>query len=115
MLSLSFNTSLIELPARLILRDKFPDPFIGWGVISYLILWFQRNEERLGPWLATAVINRHGAYILHSLVLAAALLEVSFIGINPWLIAITVTALSIAISFEIADQLRRIPAIARVL
>jgi len=114
-LTLSFNASLIEQPARLILLGKFLDPFIAWGVISYLILWFQSNEDRLGPWLATAGINSYGAYILHSLVLVAVLLAVSFISINPWLIAITATALSIAISFGIAGQLRRIPAVARVL
>ena len=114
-LSLSFNTSLIEQPARLILLGKFLHPFIGWGVLSYLILWFQRNEDHLEPWLATAGLNSYAAYVIHSFVLVIVLLAVGFISINPWLIAITTTILSITISFGIAGQLRRIPAVAKIL
>ena len=31
--------------------------FIGWGVMAYLLLWFQRHEQRFGQWLATAGLD----------------------------------------------------------
>ena len=114
-MTLSFNADLLENPARLVLLGNFLYPFIGWGVLSYLILWFKRNEDRFGQWLATAGINSYGAYVIHSLVLVFVLLAVSLIGIDPWLTAITATVLSTIISFGLAGQLRRISAVARIL
>ena len=114
-MTLSYNADLLENPTRIVLLGNFLYPFIGWGVLSYLILWFKRNEDRFGQWLATAGINSYGAYVIHSLVLVFVLLAVSFIGINPWLTAITATVLSTIISFGLAGQLRRISAVARIL
>ena len=114
-MTLSFNADLLENPARLVLLGNFLYPFIGWGVMSYLIMWFQRNEDRLGQWLATAGINSYGAYIIHSLVLVFVLLAIGLTGINPWLTAMTATVLSTIISFGLAGQLRRISTVARML
>ena len=114
-LVLAFNANLAGNFAKLVLLGNFLYPFIAWGVLSYLILWFQRNEDRCGPWLATAGVNSYGAYAIHSLVLVVVLMAVGFIGINPWIIAISATLLTSVISFGLAGQLRRIPAVARVL
>ena len=114
-MALAFNANLAGNFAKLALLGNFLYPFIAWGVLSYLILWFQRNEDRCGPWLATAGLNSYGAYAIHSLVLVVVLMAVGFIGINPWIIAITATLLTSVISFGLAGQLRRIPAVARVL
>ena len=114
-MSLSFNADLLEYPGRLVFLGKFLHPFVAWGILSYLFLWFQRNEGRVGTWLATAGINSYGAYVIHSLVLVVVLMAVGFVGINPWLIAIISTLLSIFISFGLASQLRRISAVARIL
>ena len=43
------------------------NPFIGWGVMAYLLLWFQRNQHRYGSWLANAGVDGFGAYIIHPL------------------------------------------------
>ena len=114
-MALSFNADLLDNPARLVLLVYFLYPFIAWGIMSYLILWFQRNESRFGQWLAVAGINSYGAYVIHTLVLVIVLLTFGFIGINPWLIAIVSTVLSVFISFELTGQLRRIPAVAKIL
>ena len=114
-MTLSFNADLLANPATLVLLGNFLYPFIGWGVMSYLIMWFQRNEDRFGQWLATAGINSYGAYVIHSLVLVFVLLAVGFVEINPWLIVMTATLLSTIISFVLAGQLRRISTVARIL
>ena len=93
-MTLSFHADLLDNPARFALLGNFLYPFIGWGVMSYLIMWFQRNEERFGQWLAIAGINSYGAYVIHSLVLVGVLLAVGLTGINPWLIAMIATVLS---------------------
>ena len=115
LMAVSFNAGLLEKPALFALVGVFFYPFIAWGILSYLFLWFQRNEARFGKWLATAGINSYGAYVIHTLVLVVVLLAIGFTGINPWLIAITSTVLSVFISFGLAGQLRRIPAVARIL
>ena len=114
-LTLSFNTNLVENLGMIIMLRKFLHPFIAWGILSYSMVWFRRNESRFGGWLAAAGVNSYGAYVVHSLVLVIVLMVVGFIGINPWLIASIVTVLSTIISFGIAGQLRRIPAVARIL
>ena len=114
-MALSFNANLIDKPAKIVLLVYFLYPFIGWGVMSYLIMWFQRNGDRFGKWLAIAGINSYGAYIIHSLVLVVVLMAVGFIGINPWLIVMISTLFSILISFGLAGQLRRVPAVAKIL
>ena len=91
----------------------FFNTFIGWGVISYLLLWFQRNEKRCGEWLATAGVDSFGAYIIHSLVLVVVLAAMGFTGLNHWLVTLVSIVLGITISFGISHQLRRIPAVAR--
>jgi len=114
-MAVSFNAGLLEKPALFALAGVFFYPFIAWGIMSYLFLWFQRNEAHFGAWLATAGINSYGAYVVHSLVLVVVLMAVGFIGINPWLIAMISTVLSVCISFGLSGQLRRIPAVARIL
>ena len=100
---------------RLSLLGAFLNPVIGWGVIGYLLLWFQRNEHRCGQWLATAGVDSFGAYIIHPLVLVLVLEAIGFIGLNHWLIALAASALGVIISFGITHQLRRIPAIAKII
>ena len=91
------------------------NPFIGWGVMAYLLLWFQRHEQRCGQWLATAGVDSFGAYILHPLVLVIVLETIVFIGLNHWLIFLAATVLGILISFGLSHLLRRIPAVAKVI
>lgn len=114
-MAFSFNADLLGNPARLIFLGKFLHSFVAWGILSYLFLWFRRNEDRFGKWMATAGINSYGAYVIHSLVLVVVLMAVGFIGINPWLIAMISALFSILISFRLAGQLRRIPAVAKIL
>ena len=114
-LVLSFNNSLSNEFGRLSLLTSFLNPFIGWGVIAYLLLWFQRNENRGGEWLAVAGVDSFGAYIIHPIVLVIVLQPIGLIGFNPWFTALTAIALGIVISFGIIHQLRRITTIASVI
>ena len=114
-LALAFNGSLSNEFAKLSLLGSLLNPFIGWGVMGYLLMWFQRNENRFGPWLANAGVDSFGAYIIHTLVLVIVLQVIGFIGLNPWLIAAAGTSLGIIISFGVIHQLRRIPAVAKVI
>ena len=114
-LVLTFNGSIATEAGKLWLIMTFFYPFIGWGVIGYLLLWFQRNETRCGDWLANAGIDSFGAYIIHSLVLVVVLEAIGFIGLNHWLTAFIATALGITMSFGITHQLRRIPSVARII
>ena len=112
---LAFNGSLAAEWEDLSLLVNFLSPFIGWGMMGYLLLWFQLNEKRCGQWLANAGVDSFGAYIIHTLVLVIVLEAVGFIGLNPWLIATAGILLGIIISFGSIHQLRRIPAVARVI
>ena len=84
-------------------------------MIAYLLLWFQRNENQCGQWLATAGVDSFGAYVIHPLVLVIVLTAIGFIGFNHWLIALAASVLGIMISFGISHQLRRIPSVARII
>ena len=114
-LTLSFNSNLAEQFSKISLIGNFLYPFIAWGILSYLLLWFQRNEDYFGQWLATAGVNSYGAYLTHTLILVAVLMTVGFIGLNQWLIVLTATLLTIVIAFGLTSQLRKIPAIASFL
>jgi hypothetical protein len=114
-LVLTFNGSMSSEYGKLVLLGALLNPFIGWGIIAYLLLWFQHNEHRCGQWLATAGVDSFGAYVIHSLVLVIVLTTIGFIGLNHWLVALATSALGISISFGISHQLRRIPFVARVI
>ena len=114
-LALTFNGSLSNEIEKISLLGSLLNPFIGWGMMGYLLLWFQRNENRFGQWLANAGVDSFGAYIIHTLVLFIVLETIGFIGLNPWLIAAAGISLGIIISFGTIHQLRRIPAVARVI
>ena len=114
-LVLTFNGSMSSESGKLTILGAFLNPFIGWGMIAYLLLWFQRNETKYGKWLATAGVDSFGAYIIHPLVLVVLLEAIGFIGLNHWLIAIAASAIGIIISFGISHQLRRIPSVARII
>ncbi len=114
-LVVTFNGSLADQFGKLVLLANLLNPFIGWGVMAYLLLWFQRNENRFGQPLANAGVDSFGAYIIHSLVLVIVLEVIGFIGLNPWLIAAAGISLGIIFSFGAIHQLRRIPAVARMI
>jgi hypothetical protein len=114
-LVLTFNGSMSSEFGKLSLLGTFLNPFIGWGMIAYLLLWFQRNENQCGQWLATAGVDSFGAYVIHPLVLVIVLTTIGFIGFNHWLIALAASILGIIISFGISHQLRRIPSVARII
>ena len=114
-LVLTFNGSRSSESGKLVLLWALLSPFMGWGIIAYLLLWFQHNEHRCGQWLATAGVDSFGAYVIHSLVLVIVLMTIGFIGLNHWLVALSASVLGISISFGISHQLRRIPFIARVI
>ena len=114
-LVLTFNGSMSSEYGKLVLLGALLNPFIGWGMIAYLLLWFQHNEHHCGQWLATAGVDSFGAYVIHSLVLVIVLTTIGFIGLNHWLVALAASVLGISISFGITHQLRRIPFVARVI
>ena len=114
-LVLAFSGTMAKESGKFILLTSLLNPFIGWGVMAYLLLWFQRNQHRYGSWLANAGVDSFGAYIIHPLVLVLVLEAIGFIGLNPWLIAPAAMSLGIVISFGVNHQLRRIPALARVI
>ena len=94
------------------LVGSFCYPFVAWGFISYLLLWFQRNPNYFGQWLATAGVDSYGAYVIHTLVLSLVISAISSAGLNHWLVFLAVASLTILISFVASHQLRRIPALA---
>lgn len=114
-LVLTFNGSMSSESGRLSLLGTLLNPFIGWGMIAYLLLWFQHHENQCGQWLATAGVDSFGAYIIHPLVLVILLKAIGFIGLNHWLIALFASATGMMISFGISHQLRRIPSVARII
>ena len=63
-------------------------------------------------WLGSMAMERMPSiYLFWGIVLMA----IGFTGLNPWLIAITVTPLTTIISFAFNGQLRKIPLIAKVM
>ena len=114
-LVLTFSGTMTKELGKFFLLMNLLNPFIGWGMMAYLLLWFQRNQHRYGPWLANAGVDSFGAYIIHPLVLVLVLEAIGFIGLNPWLIAPAAMSLGIVISFGVNHQLRRIPVLARVI
>lgn len=61
-MALAFNTDLVDNPRIIVLLVFFLYPFIAWGIMPYLLLWFQRNEARFGQWLVVAGLKSYGAY-----------------------------------------------------
>ena len=112
---LAFNGSMSDEFGRLYLLTTFLNPLIGWGVIAYLLIWFQRNEKSCGKWLAVAGVDSFGAYIVHPIVLIVLLSVISFFSHNPWIIAIFSIPLGVIISFGITHQLRLVPTLARII
>ena len=45
-LVLTFNGSMSAEYGKLTLLVKLLNPFIGWGMIAYLLFWFQRYQNR---------------------------------------------------------------------
>ena len=70
---LLFNANVLSKPVVLIVFGQFVYPLIALGFLSYFIIWFQRNENCLGHWLAVAGVNSYGAYVFHPLVLVLVL------------------------------------------
>ena len=114
-LGLFVHGSLATEYAKLMLVGSFCYPFVAWGFISYLLLWFQRNPNYFGQWLATAGVDSYGAYVIHTLVLSLVISVISSAGLNHWLVFLAVASLTILISFVASHQLRRIPALAKVI
>nr|WP_255359973.1 acyltransferase [Synechococcus sp. MIT S9504] len=114
-LVLTFNGSMSDEFGRLYLLTAFLNPLIGWGVIAYLLLWFQRNEKNCGNWLAAAGVDSFGTYIVHPIVLVVLLKTISLFSLNPWLIALSAIPIGIIISFGLTHQLRRIPTVAKII
>lgn len=114
-LVLTFNVHMSDEFGRLYLLTAFLNPLIGWGVIAYLLLWFQRNEKRCGKWLAASGVDSFGSSILHPIVLVVLHQVISFFSLNPWLIALSAIPLGIIFYFGIVHQLRRIPTVAIII
>lgn len=114
-MTLTFNIDIFKNPASLILFGQFIYPAIAWGVLSYLIMWFQRHEDCFGQWLSVAGSNSYGAYVIHPMVLVLVLMAVGFIGLNPWLTALNAMVLTTLFSFGFAGLLRRFPVVAKIL
>ena len=112
--ALLFNANVLSKPVVLIVFGQFVYPLIALGFLSYFIIWFQRNENCFGHWLAVAGVNSYGAYVFHPLVLVLVLMAVGFIGLNPWLIVFIATVMTTLLSFALAGLLRRFSAVSRV-
>ena len=102
-----------QLPGISVLFD-FMNTFIGWGVMGYLLLWFQRHEQACGQWLATAGVDSFLVYITHPLIIVLVIGLMSFFASPNLLSWIVGGAVSVLVSFGLSHQLRRIPAISRL-
>ena len=102
-----------QLPGIFVLFD-FMNTFIGWGVMGYLLLWFQRHEQACGQWLATAGVDSFLVYITHPLIIVLVIGLMSFFASPNLLSWIVGGAASVLVSFGLSHQLRRIPAISRL-
>lgn len=90
------------------------NPFVGWGVMAYLLVWKQRHEALGGHWLAQAGVDSYGAYIIHSLLLVFVMGVISLVDLNDWVSWLLGSVLGIVLSFGVSHQLRRIPVVRRV-
>ena len=102
-----------QLPGISVLFD-FMNTFIGWGVMGYLLLWFQRYEQACGQWLATAGVDSFLVYIIHPLIIVLVIGSINFFAWPNLLSWIVGGAASVLVSFGLSHQLRRIPAISRL-
>lgn len=102
-----------QLPGISVLFD-FMNTFIGWGVMGYLLLWFQRHEQACGQWLATAGVDSFLVYIIHPLIIVLVIGSINFFAWPNLLSWIVGGAASVLVSFGLSHQLRRIPAISRL-
>ena len=102
-----------QLPGISVLFD-FMNTFIGWGVMGYLLLWFQRHEQACGQWLATAGVDSFLVYIIHPLIIVLVIGSINFFAWPNLLSWIVGSAASVLVSFGLSHQLRRIPAISRL-
>ena len=64
--------------------------------------------------LAQAGADSYGAYIIHPLLLVVVMGLISLVSLNDWVSWLLGSVLGIALSFGVSHQLRRIPAVGRV-
>ena len=102
-----------QLPGISVLFD-FMNTFIGWGVMGYLLLWFQRHEQACGQWLATAGVDSFLVYIIHPLIIVLVIGSINFFAWPNLLSWIVGGAASVLVSFGLSHRLRRIPTISRL-
>ena len=113
-LMLSLQGDLAKQEAKLDVLKAALSSFVGWGVMAYLLVWKQRHEALGGHWLAQAGVDSYGAYIIHSLLLVFVMGMISLVGLNDWVSWLLGSIFGIALSFGVSHQLRRIPAVGRV-
>ena len=93
----------------------FMNTFIGWGVMGYLLLWFQRHQQSCGQWLANAGVDSFAVYIIHPLIVVVVM---GLILLTEWpnFAALVLGGVaSVLVSFGLSHQLRRVPLLARVI
>ena len=91
-------------------------PFVGWGYMAIFLTWTQHHEHIGGAWLAEAGRDGFGAYLIHMPVLYGCFMPLYLSGVtNIWILSLSATILAIVLSFWGSHQLRRIPAIRRII
>ena len=93
----------------------FMNTFIGWGVMGYLLLWFQRHQQSCGQWLATAGVDSFAVYIIHPLIVVVVMGLISLTEWPNFAALVLGGVASVLVSFGLSHQLRRVPLFARVI
>ncbi|MGF6485053.1 acyltransferase family protein [Paraburkholderia sp. JPY419] len=85
------------------------EPFVAWGIILFLLRFFQRNFSRLGHLMRRLSRRAYTIYILHPPILVAIALSWSSVHANP-LVKFGVTgALSCVACYLIAGVVLKVP------
>ena len=95
---------------------EFLTPLIGWGYMAAILAWSQDHQQTEQQWLVQAGKDSFGAYLIHIPLLAGTMITSYSLGVrNIWLLGLGSTVIAIFISFSASHQLRRIPAIKRII
>jgi fucose 4-O-acetylase-like acetyltransferase len=91
------------------------EQFAGLGLALGMMAWFQRSfnqEDRVARWLS---VRSFAVYVLHPPILVALTLWFRPIPIGPFLHVVLLTLTGLGLSFAVADVVKRVPGLRRIL
>lgn len=91
------------------------EQFAGLGLALGMMAWFQRSFNREDPVARWLSVRSFAVYVLHPPILVALTLLFRPIQISPFLHVVLLTLTGLGLSYAVADVVKRVPGLRRIL